>query len=85
MKTDVEYREQKLQDLGEDTNNDYAPADIMREIQALQDPETVIATKKYMRKLDGVILPAITLLYFFEYLDRGNVAASLLLPMCFPG
>jgi hypothetical protein len=30
--------------------------------------------KRYRRRLDMIILPTVSLLYFFEYLDRGNVA-----------
>ena len=35
--------------------------------------------RRYMRRLDMIILPTISSLYFFEYLDRGNVAVSILL------
>jgi hypothetical protein len=43
-----------------------------------QDEEWIKAQKKYLRKLDGILLPAVSLLYFFEYLDRGNVANAKL-------
>ncbi|KAH8879519.1 MFS general substrate transporter, partial [Thozetella sp. PMI_491] len=36
------------------------------------------AQKKYLRKVDFIILPTISLLYFFEYLDRGNIANAKL-------
>ena len=36
----------------------------------------VKAEKRYLRTLDFIILPAISALYFFEYLDRGNIAVS---------
>lgn len=32
--------------------------------------------KQYMRRLNYLILPTISALYFFEYLDRGNIAVS---------
>jgi hypothetical protein len=38
--------------------------------------EWIAAQKSYLRKLDWMILPMISLLYFFEYLDRGNIAVS---------
>lgn len=33
--------------------------------------------KRYMRRLNYLILPTISALYFFEYLDRGNIAVGL--------
>ncbi|KAF5855678.1 hypothetical protein ETB97_008613 [Aspergillus alliaceus] len=33
---------------------------------------------RYLRKLDYIILPTISALYFFEYLDRGNIANAKL-------
>ena len=33
--------------------------------------------KRYMRRLNMIILPTISALYFFEYLDRGNVGVSI--------
>jgi hypothetical protein len=55
---------------------DYAPPEIQKEIRILEDAGFVAAQKKYLRKLDFIILPTISALYFFEYLDRGNVAVS---------
>ncbi|KAH7350581.1 major facilitator superfamily domain-containing protein [Rhexocercosporidium sp. MPI-PUGE-AT-0058] len=43
------------------------------------DLEWVAAQKRYPRKLDLTILPMISTLYFFEYLDRGNIAFSVCL------
>ncbi|KFZ11110.1 hypothetical protein V502_07748 [Pseudogymnoascus sp. VKM F-4520 (FW-2644)] len=57
----------------EDTG-DYAPAEIQKEVQHLEDPDWIRAQKKYLRKLDFIILPTISSFYFFEYLDRGNIA-----------
>jgi hypothetical protein len=57
-------------------SGDYAPPDIQKETQILQDAEYFKAQKKYLQKLDYIILPTISTLYFFEYLDRGNVAVS---------
>jgi len=36
------------------------------------------ARNRYLWKLDFLILPAISACYFFEYLDRGNVAVRLM-------
>ena len=55
---------------------DYAPKGVQDNVDALNDPSNVQAAKRYRRKLDMIILPTITLLYFFEYLDRGNAAVS---------
>lgn len=55
---------------------DYAPAEIQKEVQNLEDPDWIRAQKKYLRKLDFIILPTISSFYFFEYLDRGNIAVS---------
>lgn len=41
-----------------------------------EDPEWVMAQRRYLRKLDFIILPMISLLYFFEYLDRANIGVS---------
>src|SRR6266566_238506 len=54
---------------------DDAPDEGQKETHHLDDPE---AHRRYMRKLNFIILPTISLLYFFEYLDRGNVAVSWL-------
>lgn len=61
--------------------NDYAPPEIQREAEILHDAAHLAAQKKYLRKLDFSILPAISILYFFEYLDRGNIAVSCS-PLC---
>lgn len=55
---------------------DYAPKDIQGNVDALHHPDNAKAAKRYRRKLDLIILPTITLLYFFEYLDRGNAAVG---------
>lgn len=57
--------------------DDYAQEDIQKAAHRLDDPEWITAQKQYLRKLDFIILPTISLLYFFEYLDRGNVAVSM--------
>lgn len=56
----------------------YADKDVQNETHVLEDEEYKTAEKKYLRRLDLIILPTISALYFFEYLDRGNVAVSLL-------
>ncbi len=55
-------------------SDDYAPDDIQKAARQLEDPEWIKAQRRYLWKLDSIILPAISVLYFFEYLDRGNVA-----------
>lgn len=55
---------------------DYAPPEIQKEVQHLEEPAWIDAQKTYLRKLDLTILPAISALYFFEYLDRGNIAVN---------
>ena len=55
---------------------DYAPPEIQKEIRVLTDPEWIKAQKSFLRKLDFIILPTISALYFIEYLDRGNIAVS---------
>lgn len=54
--------------------DDYAPTDVQKEVRMLDDPEWVNKQKRYLRKLDFILMPTISLLYFFEYLDRGNIA-----------
>jgi MFS family permease len=54
--------------------NDYASQDIQKVAHRLDDTEFFLAQKRYLRKLDLTILPMISTLYFFEYLDRGNIA-----------
>ena len=53
---------------------DFASSDLQKSAQRSDSPEWINAQKRYLRKLDLVILPTISALYFFEYLDRGNVA-----------
>ncbi len=56
---------------------DYALDKIHQAVhRGADDPERAAAEKRYMRRLNSIILPTISLLYFFEYLDRGNVAVS---------
>lgn len=59
-----------------DNVGEYAPAEIQKKVQHLEDPHWAGAEKKYLRKLDFIILPTISAFYFFEYLDRGNIAVS---------
>jgi hypothetical protein len=53
--------------------DDYATDDVQKTAHRLDDPEWLQAQKRYLRKLDWMILPVISSLYFFEYLDRGNI------------
>lgn len=65
--------------------DDYAPDHIQQAVDDLNNATSSKAYKRYMRKLDLIILPAITLLYFLEYLDRGNAAVSMLpIPLMLP-
>jgi hypothetical protein len=50
--------------------------DAQKAADLVDDPEWILAQKRYLRKLDLTILPMISTLYFFEYLDRGNIAVS---------
>lgn len=50
----------------------------VKDIPVRQDEEWIKAQKRYLRKLDGILLPAVSILYFFEYLDRGNIANAKL-------
>ncbi|KUJ07654.1 MFS general substrate transporter [Mollisia scopiformis] len=59
--------------------SDYAAPEIQKETQVLHDPEYLQAQKRYLWKLDCIILPTISVLYFFEYLDRGNIANAKIL------
>jgi len=61
---------------GEAEGVDYAPPEIQKEAHLLEDLGYILAQKRYLRRLDLIILPAISALYFFEYLDRGNIAVS---------
>jgi hypothetical protein len=42
------------------------------------DEGWIKAQKRYLWKLDYILLPTVSLLYFFEYLDRGNIANARL-------
>jgi hypothetical protein len=50
--------------------------DAQKSADLADDPEWILAQKRYLRKLDLTILPMLSTLYFFEYLDRGNIAVS---------
>ena len=55
----------------------YAAPEIQEKThEVLDDPDARKYERSYLRKLDMIILPTISGLYFFEYLDRGNVAVS---------
>ncbi len=60
-------------------HNGYADPSIQHSSHNLDSPEAHTRERKYMRKLDATILPTISALYFFEYLDRGNIANAKLL------
>ena len=54
----------------------YADAAIQKQNREVFDgtDEARRIERRYMRRLNTIILPTISALYFFEYLDRGNVA-----------
>ena len=55
----------------------YADPSIQRENEAvLGSADSRAIERKYMRKLDMIILPMVIFLYFFGYLTRGNIAVS---------
>ena len=66
-----------VEDRNELDREDYAPPEVQKGIQLLDTQELQTARKKYLRKLDLIILPTISALYFFECLDRGNIAVHL--------
>ena len=56
----------------------YVDAETQKETSRILDgsEEARKVENQYMRRLNYLILPTISALYFFEYLDRGNVAVS---------
>lgn len=58
--------------------DDQGPEDIQKKVGIQNDPEWIRIQRRYLWKLDCILLPAVSLLYFFEYLDRGNVANAKL-------
>lgn len=52
----------------------YANVEGALEAHILDSPEAREAERKFIWKLDLIILPTISALYFFEYIDRGNIA-----------
>lgn len=61
-----------------DGGDDYVDAETQKETDWILNgsEEARKVEKQYMRRLNYLILPTISALYFFEYLDRGNVAVS---------
>ena len=55
----------------------YADPSIQNQTQEiLNSPDSRAIERQYLRKLDLIILPTVSALYFFEYLDRGNIAVG---------
>ena len=56
----------------------YADASIQKQNREILDGtvEAKRIERRYMWRLNYLVLPTISALYFFEYLDRGNVAVS---------
>lgn len=46
-------------------------------VEAVDGGERRSLERKYLLRLDCMILPMISAFYFFAYLDRGNAAVSL--------
>lgn len=63
------------------TKSGYASSDIQQQTLIVQEdtPEARARERTYIWKLDCIILPTISWLYFFEYIDRGNIAVRLCL------
>ncbi|EXJ70397.1 uncharacterized protein A1O5_06465 [Cladophialophora psammophila CBS 110553] len=57
----------------------YADTEIQEHQHVLDTEDARDAERKYMKKLNLIVLPTISALYFFEYLDRGNIANAKLL------
>jgi hypothetical protein len=68
--------EDRVAVVSNEEQNGYAPIDIQKEAQLGDDPERIENQNKYLRKLDMILMPTISLPYFFEYLDRGNIAVG---------
>lgn len=60
---------------------EYAPEGIREQALGVLNntPEARARERAYLWKLDCIILPTISALYFFEYIDRGNIAVSFTL------
>jgi hypothetical protein len=67
------------EEYGEKKDLQYASEEIREQTRVLETPENLERIRRYMWKLDSIILPTISALYFFEYLDRGNIANAKLL------
>ena len=52
----------------------YADNEIQEHQHVLDTEGARDAEREYMKKLNLIVLPTISALYFFEYLDRGNIA-----------
>jgi len=70
-KDEVAHAESRQEDT---QTNDYASPEVQKAAHRFDDSGYILAQKRYLRKLDLIILPMISTLYFFEYLDRGNIA-----------
>ncbi|OQV03025.1 hypothetical protein CLAIMM_08125 [Cladophialophora immunda] len=57
----------------------YADPNIQEHQHVLDTDGARDAERQYMKKLNLIVLPTISALYFFEYLDRGNIANAKLL------
>ncbi|CAL5875309.1 uncharacterized protein PFLUO_LOCUS9614 [Penicillium psychrofluorescens] len=69
---DAQHIEQaNMQNMADiEKSDDHVVEETQKEIQNQYDPEWIKAQKRYLWKLDCIILPVVSLLYFFEYLDR---------------
>lgn len=57
----------------------YANKELVKRTHSiLDDPEMKKLERRFIWKLDLIVLPTVSALYFFAYLDRGNVANAKL-------
>lgn len=73
---------QQINTAPSDNEAGYVDAETQKETNWVLDgsEEARKTQKQYMRRLNYLILPTISALYFFEYLDRGNIAVRLIEP-----
>ena len=81
LKNAVDHIEGDERSRQDSTNDIESKRDAGLSVQEEKDetfmpPISEAIQRKYMRKLDCIVLPTISVLYFFELLGRGNIAVS---------